>query len=105
MKNHKQFLRTALLALATLTASAPLLAQAATEMAEGEIRKIDKEQQKLTIKHGEIKNLDMPGMTMAFKVQPPALIERVKVGDKVRFRAEKAAGGGYVVTELQPAGG
>nr|WP_249937366.1 copper-binding protein [Roseateles sp. DAIF2] len=82
--------------------SLPLAAIAQTELSDGEIRKIDKDNKKLTIKHGDIKNLDMPGMTMVFQVKEPAMVEQVKVGDKIRFRAEKAASG-FMVTELQPA--
>jgi len=74
----------------------------ATDMTEGEIRKIDADNQKLTIRHGEIKNLGMPGMTMVFRVGDPAMLGQVKVGDKVRFRAEKGAAG-FVVTLLQSA--
>lgn len=76
-------------------ASAP-----ATEMTDGEIKKVDKDNKKLTIKHGDIKNLDMPGMTMVFQVKDPAMLESVKVGDKVRFVAEKGATG-FVVNEIQ----
>lgn len=72
------------------------------DMADGEIRKVDLETKKITIKHGEIKNLDMPGMTMVFQVKDPALLGKVKTGDKVRFKAEKA-GGAIVVTDIQPA--
>ncbi len=82
--------------------SLPLAAIAQTELSDGEIRKIDKDNKKLTIKHGDIKNLDMPGMTMVFQVKEPAMDEQVKVGDKIRFRAEKASSG-FMVTELQPA--
>lgn len=78
-------------------ASAP-----AADMADGEIRKIDKDGQKLTIRHGEIRNLDMPPMTMVFQVREASLLERLKVGDKVRFAAQKA-GSGFVVTTIQPA--
>ncbi len=70
-------------------------------MTDGEVRKIDKETKKITIKHGEIKNLDMPGMTMVFQVKDVALLDPVKVGDKVKFVAEKA-GGAIVVTDIQP---
>lgn len=77
-------------------------ASAAADMTDGEIRKVDKDNKKLTIKHGDIKNLDMPGMTMVFQVKDPAMVEQVKVGDKVRFKVEKASSG-FVVTELQPA--
>lgn len=80
-----------------------VLAQAsAGDMSDGEIRKVDKDTKKITIKHGEIKNLDMPGMTMLFQVKDPAMLDMVKPGDKVKFRAEKA-GGGIVVTEIQVA--
>ena len=71
------------------------------EMADGEIRKVDMDNKKITIKHGEIKNLDMPGMTMVFQVKDPAMLTTVKTGDKVRFKAEKS-GGAIVVTEIQP---
>ncbi|MEO6319540.1 MAG: copper-binding protein [Polaromonas sp.] len=75
---------------------------ASADMAEGEIRKVDLDNKKITIKHGEIKNLDMPGMTMVFQVRDPALLEKAKVGAKVRFKAEKD-GGAIVVTDIQPA--
>ena len=71
-----------------------------TDMTDGEIRKVDKGNKKLTIKHGEIKNLDMPGMTMVFQVMDATMIDSVKVGDKVRFVAEKGATG-FVVSEIQ----
>ena len=70
-------------------------------MTDGEIRKINKDTQKITIKHGEIKNLEMPGMTMVFQVKDSAMLEEVKVGDKVKFVAEKS-GGALVVTDIQP---
>ena len=75
---------------------------ATADMAEGEVRKVDKDTKKITIKHGEIKNLDMPGMTMLFQVRDPAMLDMVKAGDKVKFKAEKAATG-IVVTEIQMA--
>ena len=85
-------------AASTTTAQANALASA---MTEGEIRKIDKENKKLTIKHGEIKNLEMPAMTMVFQVKDPAMLDAVKQGDKVQFRAERS-GGAIVVTDLRP---
>jgi len=75
---------------------------AATEMTEGEVRKIDKDNQKITLRHGDIRNLDMPGMTMVFKVKDLAMLDKVKAGDKVRFKAEKADGA-IVVTVLEAA--
>jgi Cu/Ag efflux protein CusF len=73
---------------------------AAADMTQGEIRKVDKEAKKLTIKHGEIRNLDMPAMTMVFQVKNPAMLDQVKPGDKVRFVVESASTG-LVVTELR----
>lgn len=75
---------------------------AKTEMAEGEVRKVDKENKKITLKHGPIKNLDMPSMTMVFVTADPSLLDKVKVGDKVRFTATNP-GGKLTVTDIQPA--
>ena len=75
---------------------------AAADMADGEIRKVDMDNKKITIKHGEIKNLDMPGMTMVFQVKDPAMLDKIKPGDKVLFSAEKA-GGAIMVTDIRPA--
>ncbi len=74
----------------------------ASAMTDGEIRKVDMEAKKVTIKHGEIKNLDMPPMTMVFQVKEDSLLGKAKVGDKIRFSAEKI-GGAFVVTDIQPA--
>lgn len=75
-------------------------APAATDMTDAEVRKVDKENKKLTLKHGEIKNLDMPSMTMVFQVADGAMLDRVKPGDKVRFKADKI-GGAYTVTAIE----
>lgn len=77
------------------------MAMSAGAMTDGEVRKIDKENKKITLRHGEIKNLEMPGMTMVFQVKDPAMLDMVKAGDKVKFKAEKA-NGALVVTEIQP---
>lgn len=76
------------------------MAAPAGDMTEAEVRKVDMETKKITLKHGAIKNLDMPGMTMVFQVKDPAVLEKVKAGDKVRFKAEKL-NGAIVVTDLQ----
>jgi len=76
------------------------LAQASDALTEGEIRKVDKGASKLTIKHGPIENLEMPAMTMVFRVQDPAWLDKVHAGDKVRFRVEKI-GGQYTVTHIE----
>ena len=72
---------------------------AAADLTDGEVRRIDKPNGKVTLKHGEIRNLDMPPMTMVFQVKDAALLDTVKVGDKVRFHVEKQ-GSAFVVTEL-----
>jgi Cu/Ag efflux protein CusF len=77
-------------------------AQATGDMSDAEVRKVDKDNKKLTLKHGEIKNLDMPGMTMVFAVKEPGMVDKVKAGDKVKFKAEKI-NGTYTVTDIQPA--
>ncbi len=75
-------------------------AQGATAV-QGEVRKIDEAAGKITLKHGPIRNLGMDqGMTMVFRVTDPAMLKRIKVGDKVEFEAEQAASG-YAVTKLQ----
>ena len=72
----------------------------AVDMADGEVRKIDKENKKITLKHGVIKNLDMPGMTMVFQVKDAAMLDSLKTGDKIKFKAEQA-GSAIVVTDIQ----
>ncbi len=79
------------------TAAAPA---SADEHADGEIRKIDAETGRLTIRHGDIKSLDMPPMTMVFQLKDKALLAGIKVGDKVKFKAI-SEGGKYVVTEIK----
>lgn len=71
-------------------------------LAEGEVRKVDKDAKKLTIRHGPIANLEMPPMTMVFQVQDPAMLDKVRAGDKIRFSADKV-GGAYTVTQLEAA--
>lgn len=74
----------------------------AASMTDGEIRKIDKDNGKLTIKHGEIKHMEMPPMTMVFTAKDTAILNAVKVGDKVRFMVI-TENGKMVVTDIQPA--
>lgn len=69
---------------------------------EGEVRKVDKEAKKITLKHGPITNLEMPAMTMVFQVADPAMFDRVKPGDKVRFVADKV-NGTITLTSIEPA--
>jgi Cu/Ag efflux protein CusF len=80
---------TGILALATVA-----LPQTATaQMADGQVTKIDESAGKITLKHGPLKKLDMDEpMTMVFKVQDPAMLKQVKVGDKVKFEADRVNG-------------
>jgi len=77
-------------------------AQGSEAMSEGEVRRIDKAARKITLRHGPLKNLDMPAMTMVFEVRDPLLMDKVKTGDKVRFVAEKVDGA-YVITAIESA--
>ena len=75
---------------------------ASADMATGEVRKVDKENKKITLKHGAIKNLEMPGMTMVFGIKDVAMLDGLKVGDKVKFKAEQT-GTVITVTDIQAA--
>ena len=79
----------------------PAQAQDTTTLTDGEIRKVDKDAKKLTIRHGPILNLEMPAMTMVFQVKDPVMLDQVNAGDKIRFFAEKT-GGAYIVTRIEP---
>ena len=110
MKNANTLLIGAMLSLVTLM---PLSAVAqaagdagkaatttAASMTDGEVRKIDKDAGKITIKHGDIPSIEMPPMTMVFGVKDAALLENAKAGDKIRFDAV-LEGGKYIVTRLE----
>ncbi len=91
------------LALAATALGSPgTLAQTAADMTDGEIRKVDKDASKITIRHGEIKSLEMPPMTMVFTVKNSALLEKVKTGEKVKFNVIREDGK-MVVTDIQSA--
>jgi len=96
MRLNKLFIHCAL-TLAALGLSANTLAQA---MAEGVVRRIDLENNKITIRHGEIKALDMPPMTMVFVAKQPALLKSLAPGDTVEFEAFEA-NGQYSVGKIQ----
>ena len=96
----KKLLTAALLAFASMAA----MAQTATkDMTEAEVRKVDMDAKKVTLKHGPIKNLDMPGMTMVFQVKDATLLDKLKTGDKIMFSAEQQQGA-FVVTGIEKAG-
>ncbi len=72
------------------------------EMVDAEVRKIDLDAKKITLKHGPIKSLDMPGMTMVFQIKDNKILDNIKVGDKVKFSTEQTKSG-YVVTSIEGA--
>jgi Cu(I)/Ag(I) efflux system periplasmic protein CusF len=100
--------------MAAALITAPVFAQTASDHAshhadsagkpaaatDGEVRKVDKGAGKLTIRHGEIRNLEMPAMTMVFTVKDPAMLQRLKEGDKIKFTADKV-NGVYTVTTVE----
>jgi Cu(I)/Ag(I) efflux system periplasmic protein CusF len=85
---------------AQTTPPATQAASASASMTDGEVRKVDKEAGKLTLRHGPIKNLEMPGMTMVLKVADPKMLDTLKQGDKVRFTAERV-NGAITVTKIE----
>ena len=116
MKHIKSFITISTLLLSTASvfaashAGAPMakdvpkkeaVTPASADMADGEVRKVDRENKKITLKHGVIKNLDMPGMTMVFGVKDASVLDSLKVGDKVKFKAEQS-GTSITVTDIQP---
>jgi Cu/Ag efflux protein CusF len=78
-----------------------MAASATPDWSDGEVRKVDKETGKITLRHGEIKHLDMPPMTMVFVAKDKSLLDKAKAGDKVRFMTIHE-NGQMIVTELQP---
>ena len=87
---------------AALAVAVPALAAKHDSLADAEVRKIDKEAAKVTLRHGPIPSLDMAPMTMVFRVKDPAMLETLKQGDKVKFAAEKVDGN-LTVTRIEPA--
>jgi Cu(I)/Ag(I) efflux system periplasmic protein CusF len=87
--------------LALSLAALPQTTAAQSDMVDGQVTKIDESAGKITLKHGPIKKLDMDeGMTMVFRVQDPAMLKQVKVGDKVKFDADRV-NGQITVTKIE----
>lgn len=80
--------------------AAATLAPAAAPRTEGEVRRIDKDRGRITLRHGRIENLDMPPMTMVFTVEDKRMLETLQPGDKLRFTAEKK-NGVFTVTGME----
>ncbi len=96
----KRILFALLMAVSTVSPQVPAGNHA--DVSLGEVRKVDKDAKKITIKHGPLPNLDMPAMTMVFQVRDLAMLDQVKAGDKVRFEAQKV-GGAFVITGIEAA--
>ena len=89
------------LAEAGKPAAAAASGQDAAVMTDGEVRKVDREAGKLTLRHSPIESLDMPAMTMVFRVADQKMLESVKEGDKVRFTAARIDGA-ITLTKIEP---
>jgi Cu(I)/Ag(I) efflux system protein CusF len=104
MRRHMR--KMSVMAASTLALSGGMLASvtlAQAPMVSGQVTKIDEAAGKITLKHGPIKKLDMnEGMTMVFRVQDPGMLKQVKVGDKVRFDADRV-NGQITVTKIEKA--
>jgi Cu/Ag efflux protein CusF len=84
----------------TLAPSPATVSTSNTETTQAEVRKVDVAAGKLTLRHGEIKNLDMPPMTMVFQVKDRAFLTQIKAGDQVKFTADKIKGA-YTVLSIE----
>jgi Cu/Ag efflux protein CusF len=89
------------LALGLIAPLGPTAAWAESATADGQLQKVDSAAAKVTIKHGPIKELDMPdAMTMVYRVKDPTVLKAIKAGDKVRFELDHDSSG-YVVTHIE----
>ena len=103
----KALVKAAFITAVALTSVSGAFAQSAqpaaitsSSMSSGEVKKVDKEAGKMTIKHGPLENLGMDAMTMVFRVTSPAMLDQVKAGDKINFIAEES-NGQLTVTKLE----
>jgi len=83
----------------TVLGTAPSLGAAETPTVNGQVRKIDADAGKITLKHDPIPNLDMDSMTMVFRIQDASQLKDLKVGDAVRFEADRV-NGALTVTKI-----
>jgi Cu/Ag efflux protein CusF len=102
--NRRLFVRAAVAAVAAIAAGAGTAPSAWAQVVtvNGEVVKLDKPAGRVTIKHGEIKGLDMPPMTLNWRVVPPRLLDDIAVGDRVRFVPARLDGQ-YTITSLNKA--
>lgn len=88
----KKSLITAVVTVALATISAAPVVASQHDLTDGQVTKIDEPTERITLRHSPIKSLDMDAMTMLFRVKDKAMLKAVKVGDKVKFRAERVDG-------------
>lgn len=100
-EHHKAAAAAASATATSATGTAKATPAADADMTNAEVRKVDKDAKKITLKHEAIKSLDMPGMTMVFQVRDAALLDKAQAGDKVRVKIIQE-GHAYWVTEIQP---
>jgi Cu/Ag efflux protein CusF len=107
----KTLIASTLIALASLTATAvqagadnaghgamqQATASAPTQMVDGQVKKVDKSAGKVTLSHGPLENLNMPAMTMVFRVKEAVWLDQMKAGDKIRFMADNVNGAVTIV--------
>ena len=77
--------------------AAPAAASSEIQMVDGQVKKVDKAAGKVTLSHGPLTNLNMPAMTMVFKVSNAVWLDQMKSGDKIRFMADNINGAITVV--------
>ena len=90
------------MAVSHMPHAADVQAPASELLTAGEVRKVDKDAGKVTIRHAPIKHLDMPAMTMVFQVKDKAMLDKLKAGDKSNFTADQL-NGAYTVLTFEPA--
>ena len=90
------------LTIASVVALCTAYGAAAAEFTKGTVKKVDAKAKKVTLIHEELKALDMPAMTMVFRSKDPSALDKLKVGDTLRFKAEKVDGV-FTLTEFKPA--
>ncbi len=86
--------------IAAIMLAIPTAVLAQASMVDGQVTKVDAAENKITVRHGPIKNLDMDGMTMVFRVKDPAMTNQVKAGDQIKFEADRIDGQ-VTITKMQ----
>jgi Cu/Ag efflux protein CusF len=74
--------------------------QIGTAWVDGTVKKVSPDTGKVTISHGPLPNLDMPPMTMVFRVKDSAWLNQMKPGDRILFQVERQ-NGALTVTEFR----